>query len=302
MDSIGNIPVTLFVYRRPDKTQKVLEALARCHGAEETDVFVFSDGAKKGEEQKVSEVRSVLKHYKEQNYFNSFNVIESIDNRGLSKSIISGVNRILTEYEAVIVLEDDLIVNEFFLEYMKQALIYYSDDVEVGAVSGYSNNIRIPCWYRAKVFKILSGNSWGWGTWKTVWERVNWSDEYYRSLCQNKDERRAFDKTHYWISQMMDKQLHGEIDSWSVRFDYYLWKNRLYTIYPVKSFVKNIGFDEDATHCSDSKKTSSSKILGVDILLEKVSYSKAIQRRYARSEITRISVVKHRVASILGWL
>jgi hypothetical protein len=55
------VPVALFVYNRPEHTKATLEALARNTLAYQTDLVVFSDGAKDPEGQKqVEGIRSLL--------------------------------------------------------------------------------------------------------------------------------------------------------------------------------------------------------------------------------------------------
>ena len=72
-------PVALFVYARPEHTQRTVEALLKNLLAEETDVIVFSDAAKGAEkEQAVAAVReyvsgvkgfkSLTVHYRPHNY------------------------------------------------------------------------------------------------------------------------------------------------------------------------------------------------------------------------------------------
>ena len=41
-------PVILFTYNRPEHTKRTIQALAANELAEETDLYVFSDAAKKG--------------------------------------------------------------------------------------------------------------------------------------------------------------------------------------------------------------------------------------------------------------
>ena len=41
-------PVILFTYNRPEHTRRTIEALAKNELAQDTELFVFSDAAKKG--------------------------------------------------------------------------------------------------------------------------------------------------------------------------------------------------------------------------------------------------------------
>lgn len=55
-------PVILFTYNRPEHTKRTIEALAANELAAETDLYVFSDAAKKDADKgKVQEIRDYVK-------------------------------------------------------------------------------------------------------------------------------------------------------------------------------------------------------------------------------------------------
>ena len=127
-------PIALFVYKRPDHTCRTLEALMQCQEFEDSELYIFSDAAKKKEDEElVLETRNLVKSM----LGNKAKIIEAEKNQGLAKSIISGVSRLLEDYDRVIVLEDDLVVSPRFLNYMNAALEAYQNEPSVMQVSGY---------------------------------------------------------------------------------------------------------------------------------------------------------------------
>lgn len=50
------------------------------------------------------------------------------------------------------------------------------------------------------------------------------------------------------MSNMLDAQMEGKIDSWAIRWCYTQSKKNMFTVYPVKSRVRNIGLDGSGTH------------------------------------------------------
>ena len=136
-------PVVLFVYNRLDHTMNVIESLSKNIGAKETDLYVFSDAAKteRGLE-KVDEVREYIRKTDWREHFQKVIVVEAEQNKGLAKSIIGGVTEILKEYGKVIVVEDDLVLSPYFLEYMNGALDYYKETENIWSLSGYSFPMR----------------------------------------------------------------------------------------------------------------------------------------------------------------
>ena len=138
-------PVAMFVYNRADHFKETYEALAKCEEAKYTDLIVFSDGAKNEKSAEgVEAVRSFANEIKNKNDFKTVKVVESPQNKGLAKSIIEGVTKVLNEYGKIIVLEDDCVCSPYFLGYMNKCLDGYENNKKIGAVSGNTaeSNIR----------------------------------------------------------------------------------------------------------------------------------------------------------------
>ena len=115
-------PIVLFVYNRPEHTRTCLEYLERNELAAESDLYIFSDGARPGSEEPVAAVRRVIA---EPWKFRRVTIVERPENRGLAANVIDGVSTVLKQYDRVIVLEDDLIVSPYFLRFMNEALEVY---------------------------------------------------------------------------------------------------------------------------------------------------------------------------------
>lgn len=242
-------PVILFVYNRPEHTIKTIEALAKNALAKESSVFIFSDAAKNEDSsEKVQAVRGYIDSLKDEEYFKSITISKAKLNRGLAKSVIEGVSEIINEYGKVIVLEDDLISTPDFLTYMNDALNYYSDLDKVWSISGYNIPIEIPEDYKDEVYHSFRGCSWGWATWKNRWNQVDWEVKDYEKFKRSRHLRTHFNLGGRDLAYMLDDQMKGLIDSWAIRWCYSQSKKNLFTIYPVKSRIKNIGLDGTGTH------------------------------------------------------
>ncbi|MBS1525882.1 MAG: sugar transferase, partial [Bacteroidetes bacterium] len=82
-------PIALFVYNRPEHTRRTLTYLQKNLLAEESRLFIFSDGPKtEADKAKIDQVRQLAA---EVTGFKSVKLIERDDNLGLANSIISGV-------------------------------------------------------------------------------------------------------------------------------------------------------------------------------------------------------------------
>lgn len=133
-------PIVLFVYNRPLHTLRTLEALAKADLAKESEVIVYADGAADEDKQaRVNEVRALLR---KEWIFKKFTVIERDRNWGLAANIIDGVTAVVSRYDRVIVLEDDLEISKVGLRYFNAALDHFENTDTVMSISGYMYPVR----------------------------------------------------------------------------------------------------------------------------------------------------------------
>lgn len=188
-------PIVLFVYNRPKHTEEVLVKLSQNELAKDSELFVYSDGPKKESDiEKVEEVRNVLKKVQG---FKKITIMSSEKNKGLANSVMGGVTEVINKYGKVIVLEDDLLTQKYFLNVMNQMLDYYSKDKEIGSVTAFmmtTKQVKVPKDYIEDIFFNVRPCSTGWGTWKDRWDEVDWEVQDYPSFSNNKYAQKQFNK------------------------------------------------------------------------------------------------------------
>lgn len=247
-----NVPICLFTYNRPLETMQTIKALQNNYLASESDLFIFSDGPKNEVARlKVEAVRAFLASI---DGFKSVKIFESEQNKGLANSIISGVSQVIENYGRVIVLEDDLITSPNFLDFMNQALSFYSDQENIFSISGYSMDLPSLESYKLDYYLGYRASSWGWGTWRDRWEQIDWAISDYKTFIYNPFEHFKFMRGGSDLPYMLWKQMNGKIDSWAIRWCYHQFKNDLLTIFPTQSKIKSIGFGKNATHTKNTKR------------------------------------------------
>lgn len=239
-------PVVIFTFNRLEHTKKTIEELKINILAEETEIFIFSDGPRTEEENK--KVELVRQYIRNIDGFKSVEIIESKNNKGLAKSVIEGVTEIINKYEKVIVLEDDLVTSKFYLKYMNESLELYEKRNDIWSISGYGPDIDIPSTYKEDVYITRRGSSWGWATWKDRWNSIDWDIKEYSEFRTDKKEIDKFNEFGKDLSPMLEDQIKGRIDSWAIRWVFNQYKKDMWTIYPIKSLVRNIGNDLSGTH------------------------------------------------------
>ena len=275
-----NAPVVLFVYNRLDHTKNVIDSLAKNYLSEETDLF--SDAAKNEKSLKdVEEVREYIRKNDWRTNFGRVTVIEAEQNKGLAKSIIGGVSKILEEYGKVIVVEDDLVLSPYFLTYMNGALEYYKEVSDVWSISGYSFPMKSLKKYPHDVFYSYRGCSWGWATWLDRWEETDWEVKDYPKLISDKNWQKRFNRGGADLTGMLGMQMEGKINSWAIRWVFAQSNLDMYTVYPKNSYILNDGCDGSGTHVGATKEYQTDiSESGSVCKFEKLAIDKRIAREF----------------------
>ena len=245
-------PIVLFVYNRPEHTKRTVESLLNNTLVSKSTLFIFSDGAKSDKDiQNVDAVRNYIKTLRD---FDKIEIIERKKNFGLANSVIVGVNQVISLFDKVIVLEDDMISSPYFLKYMNEVLNYFEYDQRIFSVTGYTFPIKIPENYKHPLYLSPRSSSWGWGTWENRWEKADWEIKDFQSFIKNKSGIESFNKGGDDLTRMLKNSISGKVDSWSVKWTYTHFLNNAYCVYPVKSRIKNIGADSSGVHTSKTNK------------------------------------------------
>lgn len=246
-------PVAFFVYARPEETAQTIESLKKNFLATETKLFIFSDGARNEHDLPlVKEVRKLIRNVN--SGFYDVQIIERENNLGLANSIITGVTQILEQFEKIIVLEEDLISSQNFLNYMNEGLNFYKDNTKVFSVTGYTYQLEFPFDYKFDNYFAPRCESLGWGTWSNRWFKVDWQMKNFNDFISNRRLRRKFDSVGADLLAMLLKQQIGILDSWAVRWCYAHFQNNAFCSYPIKSKIIHIGVGGYATHVKKENK------------------------------------------------
>jgi hypothetical protein len=242
-------PIALFVYNRPRHTRDTVAALQCNHDALDSDLYVFSDGAKGAED--MPRVEEVRRYVRKISGFKSVTVIESTTNSGLANSIISGVTRLCRDHGRVIVLEDDLITSPHFLTFMNNALNRYEGESRVMHIAGYMFPID-PIGLPQTLF-LRTSSCWGWATWKRAWDRFEKNPQNLLERFDS-DMRQAFnfDNSYDHWNQVL-QNVAGKIDTWAVFWYASVFLNGGLCLHPAVSLVQNIGLDGSGVHCGSDQ-------------------------------------------------
>lgn len=278
-------PILLFTYNRLSHTQRCVEALLKNHLSSESELFIYSDAAKDIAQQKsVKEVRNFIHTIQG---FKAITIIERDKNWGLAKNIIDGVTTQVNRYGKVIVLEDDLVVAPFFLQFMNEALETYKDEPKIGHIQAcdFTQDPSLP-----DTFLIKFTGSWGWATWDRAWKHFNPNGKELLQEMQKRQLTHAFDMNgKYGFTRMLRRQIEGKNNSWAIRWNASLFLKDILSLNVGRSLVQNEGFDGSGTNCGGGGLYASNlymqqlPVIPISPVEENLKARQAYIRYYART-------------------
>ena len=278
-------PILLFVYNRPSHTRRCIKSLLKNSLASESHLFIYADGAKdESQQEAVNEVRSYIRNIQG---FKQVTLIERNENWGLARNIIDGVTTQVNRYGKVIVLEDDLIVAPYFLQFMNDALETYKDEPKVGHIQAcdFTQDPTLP-----ETFLIKWTGSWGWGTWDRAWKHFNPNGKELLKKLEKRKLTYTFDfNGKYGFTRMLRRQIEGKNNSWAIRWNASLFLDDILSLNVGRSLVQNEGFDGTGTNCGGGGLYSSNlhlnklNVIRINPIEENQEARKAFMRYYGRT-------------------
>lgn len=273
-------PIALFAYNRLDTLMQTVDALLHNELAKESDLFIFSDGAKN--EQSRDAVNTVREYIKTISGFKNIKIIEKEHNCGLADSIIAGVTQLTQKFGKVIVVEDDLLTSPFFLQFMNDGLDMYQDDDRVISIHGYIYPVakELP-----ETFFIRGADCWGWATWERGWKLFNPDAKALLDHLTREKLLKRFDMDGtYHYSKMLKNNILKKNNSWAIRWYASAFLENKLTLYPGQSLVENIGHGKNATHCTVDSKAFNVNLLKCRLKVEQIQVEENVT---ARKEIIK---------------
>lgn len=227
-------PVILFVYNRADNTARTIEHLQQNHLAQDTELYVYSDGGRDEKSwQTVNEVRAMLKTVAG---FKKVNIIERPYNYYLERNVIEGITEVLSTHDRAIIMEDDICTSPYFLTYMNEALDLYKEEKRVMHIAGFTN-LDIPQYGDTYFTPHMSG--WGWGTWSDRWAKFQHyasRAEALQGLTESDIKRLTYDGNFACLGSLDRNPI-----PWDICWKLVIYRNNGLCLHPTHTLLRNIG-------------------------------------------------------------
>jgi hypothetical protein len=244
-------PIAIFTYNRINHSKKTIDALIKNKLANESEVFIFSDGPRNDIDNiKIKQLREYLDSIRG---FKNINIIKKESNWGLANSIVSGVTELCNKYGKVIVLEDDLVTSPYFLEYMNDALEIYKDENKVMHIAGYFPPVKTS--NLPETFFYNQTNCWGWATWQRAWQYYNNDAKHLHDKITEQNRMKEFnlDGVKKNFEEQLTNNINGGIKTWAIKWQANVFLQNGLCLHPRQSLVQNIGFDSSGDNCKTNQ-------------------------------------------------
>ncbi len=246
MSGSANVAVGIVAYQRPKHLRNCLASLRQNPEFATTEVTVFIDGPRSEPEALLTaQVVAVVESF---NAAGNVQAVRRPANLGLARSVIEAVDSQLARHESVIMLEDDLVVSQYFLRFMNEAMRRYRDDARVASVHAYIYPVETEL---PETFFLRGADCLGWGTWRRAWSAFEADGHALQAQLRQlgPDAVEDFDfGGSYPYSRMLEHQASGHTDSWAIRWYASAFVRGMLTLYPARSLVLHAGGDGSGTN------------------------------------------------------
>jgi hypothetical protein len=214
-----------------------------------TEVYIFIDGPRN--EHDCSLIGETIEIASQDYSFGTKHLFIQKENLGLANSIRNGIDKVLSGHSRIIVVEDDLVVSNYFLDFLNQGLLKYVDNENISSINGYQYPLGD---IGSDPVFLLGADCWGWGTWKNRWNSVSFDSSDLYERLSSRGLIRKFDLDNSMpYSKMLLHQAKGEIDSWAICWHASMYLQGRVAVSPAESLVLNEGTDGSGSHNEDSE-------------------------------------------------
>lgn len=240
-------PVAFFVFRRPDTTRRVFEAISK---ARPSRLLLIADGPRDSRPEEAEACEEVRKIVTQVDWPCDVTTNFADRNLGCGERVISGLDWVFSLVDEAIILEDDCLPDLSFFPFCQELLDRYRGDCRIASITGTSLGVRHLKSNYSYYFSQLGG-IWGWATWKSQWRRFDGRLSDWPSLKSENILSEVFDHpgaVSYW-TKVFDGLYDGiGPDTWDYQWFYSRLRDNALNIVPTVNLVANIGFGADATH------------------------------------------------------
>ncbi|WP_434926801.1 hypothetical protein [Shewanella sp. HL-SH2] len=239
-----NLLIVVVAYNRPESLSRCLSSLSNLKSRTDisVDICISIDHFKENEEPKKNiecvDVANLFDWH-----MNDKKVIHLPENFGLRRHILA-CGSLVKDYDALLMLEDDIVISPFALSYVTKSIDFFEADPNIGGFSLYNHKKNFlnnepfhPILDGSDNYFLQIASSWG-----QFWTKLQWNQfhEWYQEI----------DAAKLINSNLPENIKNWPESSWLKYFIWYLNEKNKYFVYPRQSLSTN--FTDLGTHNNKS--------------------------------------------------
>ncbi|MEK6442226.1 hypothetical protein [Pseudonocardia sp. T1-2H] len=245
MRPAADVPLLMIAFNRPEKTQRVFEAV---RAAAPRRLYLAADGPRADVPSDVDRCERTRRVLDDVTWPCEVQRLYQPGNLGCKRGVGAAIDWFLAHEDSGIILEDDCLPTVDFFPFCAELLERYRDTPEVMMIGGHN---PLGTWGGNEASYLFSRTApiWGWATWRRAWARYDptmtrWGEPEARALVRSRMPLSEYRIT----SQKFDGVYEGRLDSWGFAWTLALLINGGVSVMPARNVITNIGFDSEATH------------------------------------------------------
>lgn len=246
---ISEIGILLLGYNRPELLNKRINEINK---SKIENLYISIDG---GPDSHTTDMEKVKQLARQKFNKQKLHIFHNKKNLGLVLHITSAISKVLKLHNYIIVIEDDVILAENFIENMISGLNFQKKYGEAGIVSGgspiYSDK------FKNKWRTIYTPSVWGWACSTKTWNgyRYDLSDTDITTHIIKSQTWHYLNKTEkiFWLGKF-NQIKKNPLYTWEYQLIFHLFKNSYTSLAPIFSLTGNEGYgDSRAVHTQGDK-------------------------------------------------
>jgi len=234
-------PILISVYNRENHFCNCINSIAKNELLKDSHLFIAIDYPLNEKDYIAN--KNIIDFAKNIKGPKKLDILIRSKNYGSYRNIFDAIDEILKIYDTFIFSEDDNVFSPHFLSFVNSGLENYYDRNDIFSISGYNYPIKIPNDYKQSVYIWQGLSAWGFGTWKHKWNIVDRNIKQVETWLKNKEHLKKLDKVAQHYRYALKTMALKNIINGDGYYSSYLVENDMYSIFPIKTFVKNFGHD-----------------------------------------------------------
>ena len=241
-------PILFIIYRRPETTRRVFEAIRQARPAK---LFISQDAPRPDRPKQLAMHKEAREIATAVDWPCEVSTLFFETYQGITPGFTASLNWFFGNVEEGIMLEDDEVPDPTFFRFCAELLEKYRYDERVMSISGSNALQHYKKPYRRDSYYFLSVPSvWGMATWRRAWKLYDPDITYWPEVRDSKLLYKILPSSAAaFISVKVSGILRAQIPSWDGQWVFACLANNGLSIYPTRNLISNIGFnDANAFH------------------------------------------------------